>query len=408
LEKEKIFNSLFLTLLLFLFQIYFGIIPGWKKITSDFPNYYVASKMLSDGQDLSCLYDNNCFNEKIKRCGIGAKGQFALYPPSNALVMLPLASFDPLIAKRIWLLINIVLLFVCAYLIKVILNHNFIFSLNILLLSGFSLANDLFLGQIYLFLLILLLTGYIFYQQNNSFLNGLTWGSVLALKYAPVIFLPSLVLKRKWKIIFTICWVFLIINLLCLFFFGMDLYSSFIMNHLAPHLQGNLYEGNPLSIQYQSWDALLNNLFIYDLQYNLHPLINSAITFIVCKSLIWLGILGILSYFYKKSFHTKHFFEITFSLSMISLLLLEPGSATYHNLFLILPLIIILKLIKNKTDFIILISLFSFIGILPSVLNKLSLFSGQNLFLSFNRLWIELIFYTYTVYLLHKEILQTK
>jgi hypothetical protein len=408
LEKEKIFNSLFLTLVLFLFQIYFGIIPGWKKITSDFPNYYIASKMLSDRQDLSCLYDNNCFNEKIKSCGIDAKGQFALYPPSNALVMLPLASFDPLIAKRIWLLINIVLVFVCAYLIKIILNHDFIFSLNILLLSGFSLANDLFLGQIYLFLLVLLLTGYIFFQRNNSFLHGLTWGSVFALKYAPVIFLPSLILKRRWNMVLSVCLALLMINLFCILFFGTDLYLSFITNHLAPHLQGNLYEGNPFSIQYQSWDALLNNLFIYDLQYNLHPLFNSAITFIVCKSLIWLLILGILSYFYKKSFHTKHFFQITFSLSMISLLLLEPGSATYHNLFLILPLIIILKLIKNKIDYIIVIILFSFIGSLPSLLNKFSLFSGQNLFLSFNRLWIELIFYTYTVYLLHKEILQIK
>jgi hypothetical protein len=86
------------------------------------------------------------------------------------------------------------------------------------------------------------------------------------------------------------------------------------------------------------------------------------------------------------------------------LLILEPGSATYHNLFLILPFIIILKLLidtdQQSHQFYFSI-LFLLIGFLPTLLNKFDFFSGGNLLLSYNRLWLEMIFYFYSVFVLY-------
>ena len=404
MKKEKIFDSVFLTIVLFLFQIYFGIIPGWKKITSDFPSYYVSARMLSEQKDLSVLYDNNLFNQKIKEYGIEGRGQFALYPPPNALLLLPLASFDPLTAKRVWLTINIFLVFLAGILIKKITQLSFVQSLNILLITGFALANDLFLGQVYLFCTVLLLLGYLFSMRNKILISSLSWGAVMALKYVPLIFLPVLFLKKKWKVLAGIITVFCVIHFFCIPFFGIPEYIKFFKSVFISHASGNLYEGSPYSFHYQSWESFLDNLFVYDAKFNPHPVFNFIAGHILFKSMIFSLVISILVFFYIRTKNSKYFFEITVSLLVISLLILEPGSATYHNLFLVLPFVILFKLLIefNLPDHRFCFSvLFFLIGFLPTLLNKFPLFNGENIFLSYNRLWLEMIFYFYSVFILY-------
>lgn len=402
LLKEKIFQSRYLTVALLLFQVYFGIIPGWKKITADFPNYYVSAKLLSEKKDLSCLYNNTIFNQQVKQFGINVQAQFALNPPANALIFLPLVNFEPLIAKRIWLVLNIFFILLGVVLIQKITKWKFIFSLNILLCSGFALANDLFLGQIYLFTTILLLTGYLLFSQNKDLFSGLFWGTVISIKYVPLIILPAIILKKKWKVLFGIILSVIAINLVCVLFFGIDVYIRFLNITFLSHVKGVLYEGKPYAIQYQSWESLLNNLFVYDPIDNRQPIFNYPQGFIIIKCMVWLFVMGSLIYFYKHFLRSKYFLEIIFSFSLISLLILEPGSATYHLLFLILPLILMLRILveEGRSDaFCNLICLFLIIGFLPTLLNKFSLFNGGNIILSYHRLWLEMIFYFYSLHL---------
>jgi hypothetical protein len=401
--KKKLFDSVYVTIILFLFQIYFGIIPGWEKITSDFPNYYVSAKLFSEHKDLSVLYDNNLFNEKIKEYGINAAGQFIPYSPPNALVLLPLVSFDPLTAKRIWIVFNVCLIFLCGFLIQRITQWNFVLSLNVLLLSGFSMANDFYLGQIYLFLTALLLCGYLFFLKNRTVIPSVSWGIIMALKYLPVIFFPALLMKKKFRVAAGVFGIVVLVNIFCLLFFGAEVYLEFIEKAFMPHITGNRPDGAMYSLKYQSWDSLLHSLFIYDKQFNPKPVFNFINGYIIIKLLIYSVVICLLTFFHIKSLKTKYFFEITFSMSVISLLILEPSSATYHELFLILPVILLLKLLDDTNQqqhkFYLLI-LFSAIGFLPTLLNKCSL-NGGNLFLSYNRLWLEMIFYFYSARLLY-------
>ncbi|MEO5570642.1 MAG: glycosyltransferase family 87 protein [Bacteroidia bacterium] len=403
MKKENFFDSIYIVIILFLFQIYFGILPGWKKITSDFPNYYVSSKLLSEHKDVSALYNNDLFNRKIKEYGIDAEGQFALYPPPDALLFLPLTPFEPLTAKRTWLIVNIFLIIACGFLIKEITQWNFISSINVVFLTGFALANDLFLGQVYLFCTVLLLTGYLFLKRNKNSFASLSWGVVMALKYLPVIFLPVLLVKRKWKMISATLAIFVAIHLVCISFFGIEGYTKFFNNIFISHIKGNLYEGKPYSIKYQSWESLLNNLFIYDVHVNPHPVFNFPAGKAILKFLIYASVLSTLIFFYVKTKNSTYFIEIIISISVISLLVFEPGSATYHNLFLILPFILIMKFLipAHPLSHLYFSILFLLIGFLPSFLNKFDLFNGGNIFLSYNRLWLEMIFYFYSIYLIY-------
>ncbi len=77
-------------------QFYAGIVPGWKNVESDFPNYYTASRIIIEGRDIDKLYDDQWFNSRIKEYGIEQQGKFSPFPPVTAFLMIPLVVFEPL------------------------------------------------------------------------------------------------------------------------------------------------------------------------------------------------------------------------------------------------------------------------------------------------------------------------
>jgi hypothetical protein len=92
---------------LLFFHIKYGLIPAWQSVESDFPNYYVASRLLLEGEDVNRFYDDDWFNKQMQRFGIEMQGKFSPFPPATAFIMLPLAPFSPLTAKRLWTAINL-------------------------------------------------------------------------------------------------------------------------------------------------------------------------------------------------------------------------------------------------------------------------------------------------------------
>ena len=401
--------ALLTLVILSMFHFIYGIVPGWNKIQDDFPNYYVSAKLLTEHQDLSVLYSNELFNEKINILGLPTVGQFALYAPPNALLFIPLSGMAPLTAKRAWLLFNVLLIFLCGILIRKLTQWSLVFSIVIVLLSGFALTNDLFLGQVYLFMTTLLMYGLLLIRKNNNYLSGSILGIVLAIKYVSIVFIPSLFLMRKWKALAGIFSAAVFLYLACIPFFGLDTITYFFKHVFYSHINGLLYEGRPYAVQYQSWDSLLNNLFVFDKNFNPNPFIHSMALFYLIKYSLLVSVIFILAWFFLQTFRQPLFLDVTVSLSLLSLLILEPGSATYHLLFLLLPFIMILRLmILSKSPLQpVYVILFFLIGFLPALLNTYTVFNGNNLshgdirfLFSYHRLWLEMVFYFCSIYFL--------
>ena len=84
------------------------LVPGWNNIASDFPNYYTAAWIVSEGRPTIDLYDPVSFDRERPRSGIsGETALFNYFTPFSALTMLPVARFDPITAKRIWIVVSL-------------------------------------------------------------------------------------------------------------------------------------------------------------------------------------------------------------------------------------------------------------------------------------------------------------
>ncbi|MFA5803954.1 MAG: glycosyltransferase family 87 protein [Melioribacteraceae bacterium] len=400
--KPPKYFSIILLIILGLFHFRYGIIPAWSNLNSDFPNYYTSSKLLLDGKDLSKIYDDKWFQQKINEYGIDEIGKFSPFPPPTVFVMIPEALFNPLTAKRIYLLLNIIVLFFTALLFRKVSNFGFIMSMNFILLSGTALINNFLLGQFYLILLFLITLGYYFIKSEKEIMSGTFWGIGAAIKYFPLIFIPALLIKKKSKTVVTLLLVIFLINLIALFFFGVDLYIEFINKVFFSHLNGELSSQSKYAVQFQSWNSLLLNIFVYDPIENPIPLINSPFLLSFVKVFIYLFFISLSSYAMIKIRNDKQFISKGISLSCIIVFVLSPASASYHLLLLSLPALLLIDisfLEKKHTYSLIFIALYVVTGFVSFAVNKTRI-DSFGLFFLYYHLWLMVLFFFTTVWFL--------
>lgn len=355
--------------------LWFGIKAGWNQADSDFPNYYVSAQLLKNN-NLHKAYDVNFFNQEIQTYNSNASGLFVMYPPTTAILALPLTSFDLLMAKRIWMIISLCAAFGIILLLQKILNIDKVDAANLMLICGFNLYNDLMLGQVYVVMIFLILAGYFCMIKENYLNAGLSWGVVAAIKFLPLFFLPFLFYKKQYKVAFILILSFGLIHIFTFSIGGKMAYLSFIEVFKNNYLNGQVANETATSIQYQSVEAL-SNLII---QMYAWPIWLVSLLKLTWK-ISWICIATVACF---KNIKSSHFLAISLASIILLLLLFENGSASYHLLFSIFSLIVFLSLkIKFSYQFTLLLA-FAAMGFIPFLTHLLN---PQNLVLNFSRLW---------------------
>jgi Glycosyltransferase family 87 len=391
--------SIFLLIILGGFTFRYGILPALNNINSDFPNYYTSSRLLIEGKDLSKIYDDDWFNQQIKNYGIYERGKFSPFPPPTTFVMVPISFFDPISAKRIFIIINLFILLGTAYIFTKISAFNYINCINIILISGAAIINNFLLGQVYLLLLFTITLGYFFLRKEKEYSTGYWWGIGAAVKYFPIIYIPILLIKKKWKGVIGFIITIIIINLITFFFMGHDVYRQFFNQVLFSHINGELSNQSKYAVQFQSWNSFLRILFIADPIENKMPLINSPSALFISRILVYIIFTGITAFVIYKIRNDKNFLPYSSAMLTLLLLVISPASATYHLLILSFPLVLLItKPEEQKKNLysIIFVSIYILIAYLPFIIYKVSFLKG-NLLFSFYRLWLLVIFFIVAV-----------
>ena len=390
--------SVSLLLILAVFHLRFGLLPAWQNINSDFPNYYTSSKLLIYGEDLSNLYDDAWFQGKINEYGINEQGKFSPFPPATAFVMLPEAFFNPITAKRIYLVFNLFVLVFTSYLLKKISGFSFLINLNFLLLSGIALVNNLLLGQFYLILLMLIVLDYVILIKKKEHLTGYFWGIGAAIKYFPLAFIPVLAFTKKWKTISGMLAAVIIVNFISFFVVGSAAYKTFFDKVFFSHLNGELSSQSMFAVQFQSWNSLLRHIFVYDPVENTNPLLNSTLVFDIARAIVYLLFISAAIYAVYKIKDDRELFPKSIAVSALLMFVLSPASASYHLLLLVFPaiLLIVVSIRERKYEFtLIFILLYVLIGFVPLVLSKINI---ESLVFQYYRLWLNTVYFIAAVF----------
>lgn len=353
------------------------------------------------------LYDDNWFNFRMKKLGIQAKGKFTPFPPITSVLMVPFTSFSPINAKRIWLIINILILIIHIPLIKKISQLSYSWSIILILASGWALANNFRLGQIYLFISLFTVLAFFIVNKDKNFTGGVLIGFSAILKYLPVLFIPVMAIEKKWRFVTGALITILIILIFQILFFGKELNYLYLKQVLLPHLTGRISNQSEFLYQFQSWVSFFNRTFVYDAVHNPDPKYNLPVmknAFLISINCL---IIGSIVYYYKLTnvlVPTKRL-DLRIVVTLLGGFVILPASATYHFLLLLLPVSLLLKYHKEiKSNYLIYLFLITYLSLGFIPYGFFYNLGETSIIFLYPRLWLVSVMFILSLIIIHQII----
>jgi hypothetical protein len=373
-----------------------GVRPSLQNPRGDFANYYAAARLVAEKQSLSNAYrDFVWFQKQIDRYGITNQlGGFIPHPPPTALIMLPLAPFEPLVAKRLWIVFNLALAIIVIVLLAKMTSWHWLPAAIIFLSTGLGLVNNFLFGQMYLLVLATIAAGIYTQQRGYPIFAGTLLGVMIPVKYVGGFFLIYFLWKKQWQLVIAAAATGAAMIIITVLLQGTEIFRVFLAEVLPRHLQGEIQD--PFAIQFQSWSSLLRRLFVSSPSLNPQPPIASPLLFSLFKNLLlWLWLAAFMLIYRQTAFANpshQRLFEI--GLIPLAALIVSPGSATYHFLLLSLTAVCFVKILldlRQPTRAIILSALFLIIN-LPHYLRLKNFATGWLTPIGYMRLWLLVLF----------------
>jgi len=340
LVKYKIQILWVIVIILFCYLIFFSL----KKLSipsHGFATYYTASKLLIEGKSAANFYDDDWFSARVEEKVPGIYEVYLVNLPTTALVLVPIAALEYSTARSIWIIFNLIFLFVTALIIvkQMKLNEVWLPLALLLILLFQPLYANVSFGQIYIFIFCLLVFAWFAYKSGNEKLAGALIGLVFILKTA-ALFIPILfMMKKKLK-----AFMWFVLTVLCLFIttlpiLGLDPWLAYLNKLMS-------YSSSPtLSVTaYQSVHSFFHHFFFFDEKWNLFPLADLPLLAKVLTILFSLMILLVTVIGANKIKKPDPAFGIFLIISII----LSPASIDYHYVILLIPILISFEWLKGS------------------------------------------------------------
>jgi len=383
-----------------------GILPALQNARGDFANYYTAARLVAEHKPLATAYrDFVWFQKQIDRYGITHQlGGFIPHPPPTALIMLPLAPFEPLTAKRLWIGFNFALAIVVIILLAKMSELHWLPVAIILLSAGIGLINNFLFGQMYLLVLATIVAGIYLQQRGYPVLGGIVLGVMIPVKYVGGFFLLYYIWKKEWRLVISATATCAAMIGIIFLLQGAEIFRVFITEVLPRHLQGEIQE--PFAIQFQSWNSLLRRMFVASPSLNPQPPLESPVLFSLIKNLIAWFSLSVFAWIYRQTKFSDQTHQRLFEIGLIPLavLLISPGSATYHFLLLSLSIACFAKILLDlqQPRRAVMLSAFFLMINLPYYLQLKKFAVGWLTPIGYMRLWLLVFFFVTVCYFFHR------
>jgi len=266
---------------------------AWQKLDTDFPNYYLTARLLREGYDTDRIYEWTWMQRQKNRIGIEKSDQpvvaFVPLTPFSAVLVWPLTFWAPLTAKHIWIAFSLVLLVPVGCLIHSLTSLEWR-RIALLIAVTFPLHRNLQYGQYYILLLLLFTASLWLYVRQKRILAGLLLGIASGLKIFPGFFLLYFLRKKDLKAAAGLIMGSVATGVVSLAIFGFELNRTYVQQMLPWALRG---EGvDPYALAANSLSSLLHHLFIFEPEWNPHPLVHAPRVVAVLQPLLQLLMLS--------------------------------------------------------------------------------------------------------------------
>jgi hypothetical protein len=280
-------------------------------------------------------------------------GKFAPFPPPTALLLLPLARYEPLTALRIVTAVSVLCLICSIFLLARILAWHPVDSALFILSSGMAIIGGMRCGQPYILISTFCILGYYLYLERRPWLAGICLGLFVPIKYFPVIILAYFAFRKEWKVLLGGTLAIAGVGLVSIGVLGWEVHQIFFLSVFGAHLTGRLSlqdQTVPFTAVYQSFDTLFDRLFVFDPARNPQPLLAApllrAFGLIAVKGSILLAAVATLVKLAREE--TSSAAAPSIGILGILVFLIAPATATYTCALLWLPVALLIAYFLAK------------------------------------------------------------
>jgi Glycosyltransferase family 87/WD40-like Beta Propeller Repeat len=380
-----------------------GVLPGWRILHTDFPNYYLVARLLREGYSLDRIYDWLWLQRIKDHWGIDQSlVGFAGLTPFSALPILPLSLLSALNAKRLWIVAN--LLFLGAS-VEVLHRTTTLGRRRVWLLClacFFPLRTNFLLGQMHLLVLALLVFAYALNRKQKHVACGVCLGIAGMLKIYPLLLAAYFVWKRQWRALLAMCCATGFLVGIGTIAVGPGIVHTYFTDVLPRSLVGEVLD--PYSSQSNSMAALFHKLFIYEPQLNPAPVSNSPLLYSIFYPVWQAAVLAPLFMFVDAEERGGDREQLHWAAWVFALLLLSPVPASYHFVVMALSVVLLMDFLGKRGEIgligvaLLLYTMMSLVDLLPR-----RLVASGNIALGFLRLWIAIGFWMLLLFCLWRD-----
>ena len=314
------------------------LVPGWRSLRSEFPNYYLAAELYHRGIPLDRVYEWTWFQRQNDHLQV-REGlvSFAPNPPSSILPLLPLTRLTPLAAKRVWIVFNLVLLALSLFALRPAVQLPWRRLILITLLCTLPLRIDFLFARYYVLILFLICIAYYASYRNKHWAAGAAWSTAAAMKLFPAIAVILFIRKRNWRALAGFLIGAVTLTAISFALFGAEVHQVFVREVLSQASRGDWL--GPYSLSQNSFITLWSHLFLMEPELNPTPIINSPILYSLAMAItVTLLVSGFLLSI--KGDDSPHAEALRWASLLPLMLLLSTFASSDHSCILIFTAII--------------------------------------------------------------------
>jgi len=261
-----------------------SVLPAWRTLNSEFPNYYLAAALYHRRIPLDRIYEWTWFQRQNDHLQVrDGLVSFAPNPPTLILSLVPFTTLQPLEAKRVWLVLNLVVLVLCLWILRRVTSLNWRRLGLIALLCVLPLHVDFLFGRHYVLILMLICGAYYASWLDRQRTAGVMLAAAAAMKLFPGLFLILFVWRRNWRAVIGLAAGATAITILSLFMFGVEVHRVFIDEVLTQVSRGDWL--GPYVLSQNSFITLWSRAFLIEPELNPSPLLNSPAMFAIAQAI---------------------------------------------------------------------------------------------------------------------------
>jgi hypothetical protein len=324
-----------------------ALVPAWRSLNTDFPNYLLAATLYRKGFPFERVYDWVWFERQKDHAGWAA-GIVGFIPltPFSALLFVPLTGLAPLAAKHVWLVLNLAFLCLVAWLLRRLTRLSLLHAALLMLLTVVPLQTSFMFGQQHLLVLLLLTLAAWCHVREKDATAGALLAVAAAIKIYPALFGLYFLVKRRWRAASALALTGICLFAVALIVFGAETVRVYVTEVLPRALAG---EGNdPYYAGFNTPTVVLRRLFIEEPDLNPHPALHAPLAFALLSPLVATLLVGSLFWFVAPAAVSDQRRRLEWGAFVTLLLVLSTSSSTYHFCALILATTLIVDVLLQS------------------------------------------------------------